>query len=132
MKFFLDNCLAIRHARALNEMVKPEHTFTHLQEKFSPNTKDEDWICKLGLEADWIVISGDYRIGKNAHEREAWHQSKLTVFFLKKGWTNIPPLEQHSKLALVLNDIIEHAIKARAGSGFAISVNGKIEQVYSP
>jgi len=24
MRFFLDNCLAIRHARALNEMVKPD------------------------------------------------------------------------------------------------------------
>lgn len=95
MKFFLDNCLAIRHARALNEMVKPEHSFTHLQEKFPPNAKDEEWICKLGEEGDWIIISGDYRIGKNAHERAAWHQSKLTVFFLNKGWTNLPPLQQH-------------------------------------
>ena len=34
MRFFLDNCLAIRHARALNEMVKPEHSFTHLQAGF--------------------------------------------------------------------------------------------------
>jgi predicted nuclease of predicted toxin-antitoxin system len=132
MKFFLDNCLAIRHARALNEMVKPDHAFTHLQEKFSPDTKDEDWIRKLGGEGNWIVISGDYRIGKNAHERAAWHQSGLTVFFLSKGWTNIPPLQQHSKLALILNGIIEHAEKARPGSGFSISINGKIEQVYTP
>lgn len=102
MRFFLDNCLAIRHARALNEMVKPAHSFTHLQEKFSPDTKDEDWIRALGREADWIVISGDYRIGKSAHERRAWHESGLTVFFLSKGWTNIPPLQQHSKLALIL------------------------------
>src|SRR6266581_3339216 len=64
MRFFLDNCLAIRHARALNEMVKPEHTFTHLQDKFGPNAKDEDWIRALGREGDWIVISGDYRIGQ--------------------------------------------------------------------
>ena len=132
MKFFLDNCLAIRHARALNEMVKPDHCFTHLQEKFLADTKDEEWIRKLGAEGSWIVISGDYRIGKSAHERAAWHQSGLTVFFLNKGWTNIPPLQQHSKLALILNEIIEHASRARAGSGFSISVNGKIEQVYSP
>jgi predicted nuclease of predicted toxin-antitoxin system len=132
MNFFLDNCLAIRHARALNEMVKPNHAFTHLQEKFSPDTKDEEWIRKLGEEGNWVVISGDYRIGKNAHERAAWHQSGLTVFFLSKGWTNIPPLQQHSKLALVLNEIIDHAEKARKGSGFSISLNGKIEQVYSP
>ena len=85
MRFFLDNCLPIRHARALNEMVKPEHTFTHLQDKFPANTADADWIRQLGREGDWIVISGDYRIGKNAHERAAWHQSGLTVFFLSKG-----------------------------------------------
>lgn len=130
MKFFLDNCLAIRHARALNEMVKPEHSFTHLQEKFPPNAKDEDWIRKLGEEGGWIIISGDYRIGKNAHERAAWHQSKLTVFFLNKGWTNLPPLLQHSKLAIILDDIVKYASTAKQGSGFAVSVNGKIEQVY--
>ena len=89
MKFFLDNCLAIRHARALHEMVKPNHEFVHLQDKFPAETKDADWISQLGKEGDWVVISGDYRIGKSAHEREAWHQSGLTVFFLSKGWTNI-------------------------------------------
>ena len=132
MRFFLDNCLAIRHARALNEMVKPDHDFTHLQDKFPPETRDEDWIRDLGKEGDWIVISGDYRIGKSAHERAAWHQSGLTVFFLKKGWTNIPPLQQHSKLTFALADIIECASRARPGSGFSVSLNGKIELVYSP
>ena len=131
MKFFLDNCLAIRHARALNEMVKPEHSFTHLQDKFTASTTDVDWIRGLGQEGGWVVISGDYRIGKNAHEREAWRASALTVFFLTKGWTNLPPLQQHSKLALLIDDIVELANRARPGTGFAISVNGKIQQVYS-
>ena len=131
MRFFLDNCLAIRHARALNEMVKPERSFTHLQDKFAAATKDEDWIRTLGREGDWIVISGDYRIGKSAHERRAWHESGLTAFFLSKGWTNIPPLQQHSKLALILDDIIEHAKGAKPGSGFSVAMNGKIQQVNS-
>ncbi len=69
-------------------------------------------------------------ISKNAHERRAWHVSGLTVFFLKKGWTNIPPLQQHSKLALILDKIIEAASRAKPGSGFSITVNGNIEQVY--
>jgi hypothetical protein len=131
MRFFLDNCLAIRHARALNEMVKPEHSFTHLQDKFAADTKDEDWIRALGREGGWIIISGDYRIGKSAHERRAWHESGLTAFFLSKGWTNIPPLQQHSKLALILDDIIEHAKGAKPGSGFSVAMNGKIQQVNS-
>ncbi len=130
MKFFLDNCLAIRHARALNEMVKPDHSFTHLQEKFDAATKDEGWIRALGREGHWIVISGDYRIGKSAHERRAWHESGLTAFFLSKGWTNIPPLQQHAKLALILDDIIEAAQSAKPGTGFSVAMNGKIQQVY--
>ena len=130
MRFFLDNCLAIRHARALHEMVKPEHSFAHLQDLFSADTKDEVWIRQLGEQGDWIVISGDYRIGKSAHERAAWHQSGPAVFFLNQGWMNIPPLQQQGRLALILDRIIEEAKKAKAGSGFSISVNGKIEQVY--
>ena len=124
MRFFLDNCLAIRHSRALHEMVQPDHTFTHLQDKFAANTKDEDW------EGNWIVISGDYRIGKSAHERRAWRESRLTVFFLSKGWTNIPPLQQHSKLALILDDIIKLAESATEGAGFSVAMNCKITQVY--
>lgn len=130
MRFFLDNCLAIRHARALHEMVKPDHSFSHLQDKFGPDAKDEEWIRALGREGDWIVISGDYRIGKNTHERRAWHESGLTVFFLSKGWTNLPPLQQHSKLALILGDIIEQAQRSRPGSGFSVSMKGRIEQIY--
>ena len=57
MRFFLDNCLAIRHARALHEMVKPEHSFTHLQDKFLPATKDVDWIGALGREGDWSSLA---------------------------------------------------------------------------
>jgi hypothetical protein len=131
MKFFLDNCLAVRHARALNEMVKPEHSFTHLQGKFAANTKDEDWIRALRNEGGWIVLSGDYRVGLSPHERKAWHESGLTAFFLSKGWTNIPPLQQHSKLALMLAEIIEQSSRARPGTGFSVSLSGKIQQVFA-
>jgi hypothetical protein len=130
MRFFLDNCLAIRHARALNEIVKPDHTFTHLQEKFSPSTADEEWIRGLGQEQDWVVISGDHRVGKSAHERAAWHESGLTVFFLSNSWTSIPLLQQHSKLTAALPQIIEKAASARSGTGFLVALNGKIARVY--
>ena len=130
MKFFLDNCLAIRHARALNEMVKPDHSFTHLQDKFAPETKDEEWIRALGNEIDGIVISGDYRISKSAHERRAWHESGLTAFFLNQGWTNVAPFQQHARLTLILGNIIEQAQRAKPGSGFSVLMNGKIQQVY--
>jgi hypothetical protein len=132
MRFFLDNCLAIRHARALNALLTPDHEFIHLQEKFEKDIKDVDWLSKLGEEGEWIIISGDYRIGKSAHEKAAWHASGLTVFFLGKGWMNIPLKLQHSKLTETLDEIIELAETSKPGSGFMISVNCKIRQEYSP
>ena len=65
MRFFFDNCLAVRHARALNEMVKPDHSFTHLQDKFGPAAKDVDWIRALGEEGDWIVNGSQSRLFVN-------------------------------------------------------------------
>src|SRR5260370_1561213 len=106
MRFFLDTCLALRHARALHVLFHPDHSFTHLQDKFDPSAKDADWLLELGKEGGWIVISGDYRIGKSPHEKEAWHQSRLTAFFLAKGWTNIPLAMQHSKLTSIMDVII--------------------------
>ena len=131
MKFFLDNCLAVRHARALHAIIEPDgHSVVHLRDKFAANKPDVEWLRELGREGGWIVISGDVRIVRSAHERAAWHESGLSVFFLKPGWTNIPPLEQHAKLAHSLQQILTTAERAKPGSGFTVSVHGKIEQIY--
>lgn len=85
---------------------------------------------QLGEEHEWIVISGDYRIGKSQHGKRAWHESGLTVFFLAKGWMNISLLQQHSKMAAILDEIIYLASRNSCGCGFSISVHGKIVQIY--
>ncbi len=131
MKFFVDNCLAPKHARSLDTLVQPDHHIIHLRDRFAPNTPDEVWLLELGKEGGWIVISGDYRISRSAHERAAWKESKLTAFFLAKRWENLPLMEQHAKLSHCLPEILKHAEKARAGAGFMVSVNGKIEQVFA-
>lgn len=131
MKFFLDNCLAVRHARALHAIIELDgHSVVHLRDKFAADKPDVEWLRELGREGGWIVISGDVRIVRSAHERAAWHASGLTVFFLKPGWTNIPPLEQHAKLAHSLQQILATAERAKPGSGFTVSVHGKMEQIY--
>src|SRR5437868_5439843 len=52
-------------------MVKPIHSFTHLLEKFSADTKDVEWIRKLGQEGHWVVISGD------SHREECPRETSL-------------------------------------------------------
>ena len=130
MKFFFDNCLATRHATALDALLQPEHSVTHLRTLFPADTPDVKWIEALGRQGNWVIISGDVRIMRNAHERDAWHQSGLTVFFLAKAWMSIPLLDQHAKLAQRFTDIIAHAENARPGSGFIVQIGSKIERIY--
>ncbi len=120
MRFFVDNCLAPKLTKALHAICQPDHEFIHLKEKFSPDTKDIDWIGSLAKEGRWIVFSGDYSITKKPLEKQAWADSGLTGFFLKKGWTNIPPNVQLSKLSLLLPEILSTAEKHPTGEGFII------------
>jgi predicted nuclease of predicted toxin-antitoxin system len=129
VRFFLDNCIAPRIARALHAASYPTHEVVHLQEKFPSDMSDEEWFAKLGEEGDWIIISGDAKISRSAHEKQAWLQSKLTVFFLTKGWMNIPPYEQLSKLSHCFPEIVKRCEKAPAGSTFNISIHGKISEI---
>ncbi len=83
MRFFLDNCLPPRWAEALAALSGSE--VTHLRKKFAVDTADVDWLRQLSHEDGWTIISGDQRITKSIHEREAWLSSGLTAFFLVRG-----------------------------------------------
>ena len=132
MKFLLDRYLPARQARALNALLAPEHSFLHINEKFGPATRDVAWVESLARETGWVVLSGDARAGQSAHECTAWRDSGLAIFFLTRGWANLPPREQHAKLTLLLPKIINSAKAALPGAGFTIAVSGRIEAIFSP
>lgn len=90
MKFFLDNCLSPHHATALHALsAHDECEVRHLAEVFDKrNTPDEEWLPELSRQGGWIVVSGDLRIFKSPQLRQVWVESKLTAFFLGKGWMN--------------------------------------------
>jgi len=123
MKFFVDNCLPPKLTRALHEIFKPDHEFTHLRDKFPQDTPDIEWINTLAKEGGWVVLSADYRITKKPLEKQAWKDSGLTGFFLKKGWTNIEPHLQLSKLLPLAPQIIATAEKFPCREGFIIGMN---------
>lgn len=130
MRFFLDNNLPPRVAKAINALLDPEDKAVHLKDLFPPDVADADWIATLSKEGGWVVISGDARITKNAHERRAWQQSRLTAFFLKKGWMNQTLWLQASRLIQWFPDIMAQAAKVAPGAGFVVPYryNGRFEQ----
>jgi hypothetical protein len=127
VRFFFDNNLAPRLAHGFREFVAGEHEIRHLRDLFPPDTADVDWMRSLAAQKEWVVISGDVRIGKNPHEIAAWKAAGHTIFFLKSGWTNIPFWEQVRKLAKCFEELIETAQKAEPRASFVVTVNGRIE-----
>lgn len=130
MRFFLDNNLPPRIARALNCLLQPTHSAIHLKERFEPDTSDVDWLTALSLETDWVILSADTAISRNPHEIEAWKLGGHPTFFLKAHWVHQPLWEQASRLFHLFPEILKHAEKARAGDAFVVPFKGgKIEKL---
>jgi hypothetical protein len=128
VRFFVDNNLAPKLARGLNEFVKGEHEVVHLRDRHAPSTPDVEWMKRLAAEPGWIILSADVRIGRNPHEVEAWKQAGHVIFFLKAGWTNIDFWQQATKLAKCFPEIIERAQRAKPGDSFMVTTKGDIEE----
>lgn len=95
MKFFLDNNLSFRIARALNVLSEHEgDEVVALRDRFSPDVADVAWIPQLSTEGGWIIVSGDSNIRSKPAERQVFSRSKLTTFFLAKGWMNMTYWDQ--------------------------------------
>lgn len=125
MNFFFDNNVSLYIVRALGCLSeKDKHYVTYLRNEFAPNTDDVIWMSKLKKEGNWIIISGDTRIKRNPHEREAWLESGLTTFFLAKGWMNIPFWIQAQKLVRWWPLIVEQSQRVQSGNFFEVPVNG--------
>ncbi|HEY0434002.1 MAG TPA: DUF5615 family PIN-like protein [Chitinophagaceae bacterium] len=127
MKFFFDNNLAPKVARGLHAFVQPEHQVVHLKDRFAASTEDEVWMKKLAEDADWIIITADIRISKNPYEIRAWKEAGHTIVFLKPGWTDMSFWVQVNKFTKCFPEIMKKVEKARRGSSFMVSVNGKVE-----
>jgi hypothetical protein len=130
VKFFLDNNISPKVARALNHLLDPDHSAHHLQEQFAPNIPDEVWMASLGEQSDWVILSGDAAISRNPHEVKAWREAGHPIFFLKHAWMHINGWEQASKLFHRFPDILKLAQKASNGDAFMVPIRGeKIEKM---
>jgi hypothetical protein len=127
VKFFFDNNLASKIAKGLNGFVSPEHQVVHLKELFPANTSDVEWMKKLSDEENPIIVTADVQIAKNPHEIAAWKEAGQTIFFLKPGWLRLNFWDQAQKFVKCFPQILKTAERAKRGSSFMVTVNGKIE-----
>ncbi len=129
VRFFLDNQLSPKIARALHQLLFPEHSAHHLKDHFPANSSDEFWMSELGKQSNWVIISGDSAISRNPHEVRAWKAAGHPVFFLKPAWLHLLRWESASKLFHMFPDIMQRVEKAKPGDSFSVPVRGKIEKL---
>ena len=134
MRFFLDNCLSPRYARALRILAEVQgYDIRHLSEKFDRSSPDVVWIPALAAEKDWVIVSGDPRISRNKAERKAWRESRLTAFFFEDKWSNRGYWTQAQDVVAWWPKIVLEARKAKPGAGYLIPVKAKeFKVIYRP
>lgn len=130
MKFVVEHSVSTNRAAALALLAELDgDEVARLRTQYSQETLDPVWLVGLGQrEPDVVVISADTRISKSAHERAAWLESGLTIFFLK-SFAELGRWQQAANLVKWWPAIVREAKRARKGTGFLVSVQGKIEQL---
>ena len=86
-KIFIDENLPRQLAHGLNKLVQPQNKKDGLQieilsikEVYGQGEQDEDWIPKVGKE-DGIVITQDFRIQTQKHQKELYMQNGVGILF---------------------------------------------------
>jgi hypothetical protein len=81
MKFFFDNNLSHRLAKALYYLEENENEVVHLTDMFTASTQDEVWLEQVGREG-MVLVSKDIRIRKHKAELSALREYNVGAFFL--------------------------------------------------
>jgi len=131
MRWFFDNCVSPKLARALNILVQPEHEVVALRDKWpqadTKTIEDVFWIQTLGKEQGWVVVSGDLRIRSHPAESAALRSAKLTTFFLAKGYADAAKWEQVRWLVDKWPEMADLAKRVASGGMFRVPRRGKVE-----
>jgi PIN like domain len=93
-KIYIDENLPSQLAKGLNELQKPQNIrdgfeleILSIKDVFGQGEQDEDWIPKVGAE-NGIVITQDFRIQTQRHQKELYIQSGIGILFLKPPSNN--------------------------------------------
>lgn len=130
MNVFLDNNLSPRVARALDMVAEVD--VRHLTEMFEPDTPDTDWLRSLRTTGHWAILTGDDRIHRRPHERRAVLEAGHVLVIYPQGPHSrravLRPMALLGLLARNWNDLQRGLDKARAGTIFQLTVNGRLRR----
>lgn len=126
MRFFFDNNLSPRLARAIHELSLDDGVdVVHLRSKFPRDVPDEIWLRTLSEEGNWVVVSADTRIHRNPTQRMAWVEAGLTTFFLEPGWHDLRFWDIAWKLTQRWPQIMDVAKSIDPGACFFVPVRSQ-------
>lgn len=132
MKFFFDRNIAKQLARMLNGWDIPNDlVHSDDDDRFDKNSSDIFILQTLSKERPKpVFLTADLNMKcKYPEERQALHDSGLTVFFFKKGFNNLVIEVQGQKALKIWKNIVEAAKHCSRPMAFAIGTNGKIENL---
>jgi hypothetical protein len=130
VRFLLEHSVSTHLAEALAILAALDgDEIQHLRTHHRQPALDPVWLKDLGeREQDLVVVSADTRISRSPQERAAWLASGLTIFFLR-SFADLPIWQQAANLFKWWPDIAKEAKRAKRGTGFLVTVHGKIEKL---
>jgi hypothetical protein len=130
VKFFLDNMISPKFARALCAV---DRDVTSLRERFPQDTPDEEWLREIAEDYP-VLITVDRHIRTRPLEREALSKSGLITLFLGPFFAkhNFRFWNQFVWLVRHWQSIEETARGLAKGSCMLLTQNGKMHPMSSP
>ncbi|MCH7528320.1 MAG: hypothetical protein IH972_02070 [Candidatus Marinimicrobia bacterium] len=131
MNFLLDNNLSIYLAHALGILSFPDgYLVKHLSEEFPNDIGDIPLLEELSDRRDWALVTIDRGIRRHPHERLAWKESNVPIFWLVKSWQHIEQWDFAWKLIRRWPKIVSRVKRSRGIVGYRVFVNrAKIEEI---
>jgi hypothetical protein len=132
VKFFLDNNLPPKLARAIDELVRGDgHRVVHLRDKFPRTIDDLSWLEELVAEGDWVVVTRDAlnKVGsKGRPERQVFKEAGLTTFLFVKNWGQYRGWDLVWRFVRWWPEVMRTAEVIEAGKGYLVPINFPTEK----
>lgn len=122
MNFFFDRCVSVRIARMLGAYER-DHQIIHQDDdaRFTTETTDVELITAIADDPKPVFITADISQRREPLERKALRDSGLTIFFIRRGFHQLPFHQQAVKLLNLWREIVRLAERAKEPTAFEIS-----------